>query len=98
MKVLMRIAEVLELKLGKIIPLHEIGYETISLMCEEIDEEIIPENIISVLSEPVVCDSANYTDDEGNYYTLISIETGNLESYEVWMVNDKIIKDFIGED
>lgn len=98
MKALIRLVEVLERKLRKKIQLHEIGYETISLMREEIDDEIIPNNIILSFAEPVVFDSANYTDDEGNYYTLISIETGNLEPYEVWMVNDKVIENFIGED
>ncbi|MDA1558212.1 hypothetical protein PDK45_25105 [Bacillus cereus] len=51
-------------------------------------------NIISNLAEPVVCDSANYTDNEGNYYPLISIETDNVKSYEVGLMNNKIVPNF----
>lgn len=98
MKAIRRLTEVLEQKLGKKILLHEIGYETIWFMHDEIDEEIVPLNIISNLAEPVICESANYTDDEGNYYTLIIIETGNVNPYEAWLVNDKVIGNFTEGD
>lgn len=100
MSVLMRLVEVLEQKLQKEIKLHEIGYESISLMHNEIDNKMIPINIISKLEEPVVFDCANYTDDEGNYYTLISIEIEDAKPYEVWLINDKVVPHFEegGED
>lgn len=75
MPALMRLVEVLEQKLGKEIQLQDIGYETICLMHDEIGTEIVPMSIILKLAEPAVCNSENYTNDEGNYYTLISIET-----------------------
>lgn len=94
MRALIRIVEVLERKLRKEIQLNEIGHETISLMREEIDEEIISASIIFNLPEPVVCDCANYTDDDGNYYTLISIELENASPYEVWLIDDKVVPQF----
>ncbi|MEK5489054.1 hypothetical protein [Lysinibacillus sp. FSL M8-0355] len=98
MNVIRRLTEVLEQKLVKKIMLHEIGYETMWFMHDEIDEEIVPLNILSILAEPVICESANYTDDEGNYYTLIIIETGNVNPYEAWLVNDKVIENFAEGD
>ena len=94
MRALMRLVEVLEQKLQKEIQLNEIGYETISLMRDEIDDEMVPLSIILGLPEPVLCDSANYTDDEGNYYTLISIEAENVKPYEIWLMNDKVVPRF----
>lgn len=94
MRALIRIVEVLERKLRKEIQLNEIGHETISLMREEIDEEIISASIILHLPEPVVCDCANYTDDDGNYYTLISIELENASPYEVLLIDDKVVPQF----
>lgn len=95
MDVLMRLVEVLELKLKKEIKLHEIGVETISLMLDEIDTEMVPISIVTKLVEPIVCDCANYTDDEGNYYTLISVETMHVKPYEVWLINDKVVPHFL---
>ena len=97
MKTAVRLNDVLGKKLKRKIGLHEIGYETMWFMHYELDEEIVPLNIILNLAEPVVCDSANYTDDEGNYYTLIAIETDNVNPHEVWLVNDKVIPNFIEE-
>lgn len=97
MKAIMRLTEVLEQKLGKKILIYEIGYETIWFMHDEIDEEIVPLSIISHLAEPIICDSANYTNGDGNYYTLIVIETGNVNPHEVWLVNDKVVSNFIEE-
>lgn len=94
MRALIRLAEVLEQKLGKEIELQDIGYETVSLMHEEIDTEMVPMSVISKLAEPVICDCANYTDDEGNYYTLISIEIENTSPYEVWLIDDKVVPQF----
>lgn len=94
MRALIRLAEVLEQKLGKEIKLQDIGYETVSLMHDEIDTEMVPMSVISKLAEPVICDCANYTDDEGNYYTLISIELENASAYEVWLIGDKVVPRF----
>lgn len=89
-----RLTEVLERKLGKKIPLHEVGYETMSFTHEEIDEELVPPYMIAFVPAPILCHSANYTDVEGNYFTLMLIETGSESLYEVWLVNDKLVPNF----
>lgn len=85
----------LEQKLGKEIDLQDIGYETVCMMHDEIDNEMVPLSIISKLEEPVVCDCVNYTDDEGNYYTLVSIEIEKEKPYEVWLIDDKVVPHFL---
>ncbi len=95
MEAIQRLTEVLEQKLGKKIPLHEVGYETLGFTHDEIDEELVPPYIIAFVTAPIICHSANYTDVEGNYYTLMLVETGNEMTYEVWLVNDKLASDFL---
>ncbi|WP_225340567.1 hypothetical protein [Lysinibacillus capsici] len=95
MEAIQRLTEVLERKLGKKIPFHEVGYETMSFTHEEIDEELVPPYMIAFVEAPILCDSANYTDVEGNYYTLMLVETGDETPYEVWMVNDKLMTNFL---
>ncbi|GEM_PF-971007 len=95
MKAIQRLTEVLQQKLGKEIPFQEVGYETVSLTHEEIDEELVPPYMIAFVEAPILCHSANYTNDEGNYYTLMLVETGDVHPYEVWLVNDKLAVDFV---
>ncbi|MGG2083893.1 hypothetical protein [Lysinibacillus pakistanensis] len=84
----------MEQKLGKEISIHEVGYDTMSFTHEEIDEELVALYAVAYVTEPIICHSANYTDEEGNYYTLMLIETGGENPYEVWLVNDKLVPSF----
>lgn len=95
MKAIQRLTEVLQQKLGKEIPLQEVGYETMSFTHEEIDEALVPPYMIAFVEAPILCHSANYTDTEGNYYTLMLVETGDETPYEVWLVNDKLMSNFL---
>lgn len=95
MKAIQRLTEVLQQKLGKEIPLQEVGYETMSFTHEEIDEALVPPYMIAFVEAPIHCHSANYTDAEGNYYTLMLVETGDETPYEIWLVNDKLMSNFL---
>ena len=95
MKAIQRLTEVLKQKLGKEIPLLEVGYETMSFTHEEIDEELVPLYMIAFVEAPILCHSANYPDVEGNYYTLMLVETGGASQYEVWLVNDKLVTNIL---
>lgn len=95
MNTIIRISEVLFQKYGYYLPLSEIGYESMVFYREEIDEELVPASVLEHLVEPFQTESASYTDAEGNYYLVIQVEVGEVEPYEVWMVNDEVVKDFL---
>ena len=40
-------------------------------------------NIIEHLEDPILTESASYTDSAGDYYLVIQVETGAVDSYEV---------------
>ncbi|MCP1143654.1 hypothetical protein [Lysinibacillus endophyticus] len=90
-----RLSQVLTKKLGYYVPISKIGYETMSFYKDEVDEQLVPAHIIEDLAEPIMADSASYTDEDGNYYLVIIIETGLVEPYEVWVVNDSVEKNFV---
>ena len=94
MNTIVRIAEVLFQKYGFYVPLAEIGYESHLFYKEEMDEQLVPASVIEHLEDPISTEQANYTDAEGNYYLVIQVETGDVEPYEVWVVNDEIQYDF----
>lgn len=95
MNTIIRISEVLFQKYGLYVPLAEIGYESYLFYKEEIDEQLVPASIIEHLEDPILTESASYTDIEGNYYLVIQVETGTVEPYEVWLVNDEVKHDFL---
>ncbi|MDN4492146.1 hypothetical protein [Ureibacillus aquaedulcis] len=90
-----RLSQVLTKKLGYYVPIREIGHETISFYKEEVDHLLVPSHIINHLAEPIIADSASYTDAVGNYYLVIIIETRLPEPYEVWLVNDEVVSEFL---
>lgn len=97
MNTIIRISEVLFQKYGFYVPLVEIGYESHIFYKEEIDEQLVPASVIEHLEEPILTESASYIDLEGNDYLVIQVETGAAEPYEVWLVNDEVVHDFVVE-
>lgn len=90
-----RLSQVLTKKLGYYVPISEIGYETMFFYKEELDPTLVPLHIIDHLAEPIKADSASYTDGDGNFYLVIIMETGQVEPSEIWLVNDKVVPNFI---
>ena len=97
MNTIIRISEVLFQKYGYYVPLAEIGYESHLFYKEEIDEQLVPMNIIDHLEGPILTESASYTDSADNYYLVIQVETGYVDPYEVWLVNDEVKRDFLDD-
>lgn len=97
MNTIIRISEVLFQKYGYYVPISEIGYESHLFYREEIDEELVLASVLENLEEPIQTESANYTDATGDYYLVIQVETGEVEPYEVWMVNDEVRHDFLDD-
>ena len=95
MNTINRMSDVLCEKYGYDVPLKEIGYESYLFYREEIDEDLVPASVIDHLVDPFQTESSNYTDTDGNYYVVIQVEVGNVEPYEVWLVNGVVDKEFL---
>lgn len=95
MRVEQRLAQVLMKKLGQYVSTAAIHDEAIWFLKHEVDERLVPSYIISHLADPIIADSASYSDENGSFYLLIIIETGEREPYEVWLVNDVVVPHFV---
>lgn len=95
MQVEQRLAQVLMKKLRRYVSTASIYDEVIWFLKSEVDERLVPADTISHLADPIIADSASYTDELGNFYLLITIETGDPEPYEVWLVNDVVVPHFV---
>lgn len=74
--------------------LNEIGYETISLYKDEIDDLLIPSEILETLDELVVASTIVYTDEHGDEYMHIAVqdsETLAYDKYVCWFINNEPI-------
>lgn len=72
------------------IGLHEIGYEIVSLHKSEIDEMLIPLDILETLDELVVASSIVYTDEHGDEYMRIAVQDSKTLAYDKyvrWFIN-----------
>ena len=95
MNTILRISEVLHQKYGYYVPLREIGYESNLFYKDDLDENLVPSEVIEHLVEPFMTEAASYTDLEGNDYVVIQVETGDVIPYEIWIVNGELKKDFL---
>ncbi|RUL54151.1 hypothetical protein [Lysinibacillus antri] len=95
MKAITTLIEVLSKKYDVHVSISDIGYETVWFEKDDVDEQLVPADVLEALADPIIADSANFTDDQGDYYVVIVIDTGQLEPYEIWMVNGKAIPDFV---
>lgn len=98
MESLQRFIEGMSKLVGKTIAIEEVGYESLQFEKEEIDETLIPKEILTPLQEPIMTTSVDYTDDEGNYYLFLSVSRDDigLPPYEVWLKNGEVIPNVFG--
>ncbi|ATP39004.1 hypothetical protein CSE16_02630 [Solibacillus sp. R5-41] len=93
-----RLAEVMLEKYDFYVPLSEVGYETVFLYKEEMDEQLVPARVVDHLEGPIETESASYIDENGDEHLVILVETGSVDPYEVWLLNGEVIPNNAGSD
>src|SRR5690625_2865258 len=78
----------------KEVALNEVGYESIMLTPEEVDEELIPLHEIESLPNPLLAHSFIYVGDEGDEWICVVVtdESYQCKHYEAWFKNSEEIK------
>lgn len=78
----------------KEVELHEIGYESILLERDEVDEDLIPLDEIQTLPNPLLAHSFIYVEDEGDEWicVLVTDESSQSKHYEAWFKNNEKFK------
>jgi len=79
---------------SKEITVNEVGYESILLERDEVDENLIPLDEIQTLPNPLLAHSFIYVEDEGDEWicVLVTDEFSQFKHYEAWFENSTKIK------
>lgn len=81
-----------EKQMNKTITIDDIGYETVWLYKEEVDEVLIPSDVLETLDEVVVASSILYVDENGDEYMRLAVqdhETLAYDKYVRWFINNE---------
>ena len=78
----------------KEVELNEVGYETVMLTPDEVDEALIPLHEIESLLNPLLAHSFIYVEDEGDEWICVVVtdQSSQCQHYEAWFKNSEEIK------
>lgn len=77
---------------GIYVPKEEITAEGVLLYADEIDETIVPIEMLVGVTEPLQTEMTSYRDEHDNEYLLIQLEVGRPEPLEIMLVNDEVVQ------
>ena len=77
---------------GIYVPKEEITAEGVLLYADEIDEALVPTEMLVGVTEPLQTEMASYRDEHDNEYLLIQLEVGRPEPLEILLVNDEVVQ------
>ncbi|MDA1558214.1 hypothetical protein PDK45_25120 [Bacillus cereus] len=83
---------VLQRELEREVSMDEISYETIKFYKDEIDEAMIPNEVLATLGDKVTASSILFVDAEGNEYMRIAVQDEGTfvhDKYVRWFINYK---------
>ena len=92
-----RLMYVLNQRLGIEVAELAVGHETMWLRKDEVNLHLVTPALLEQLGETVIINSASYETEEGVYYLLICILLANEVVHEIWLVNDEIQLQFLGD-
>lgn len=77
---------------GIYVPKEEITAEGVLLYADEIDEALVPTEMLVDVTEPLQTEMTSYRDEHDNEYLLIQLEVGRPEPLEILLVNDEVVQ------
>ena len=69
----------------------EIVVEGVQLYADEIDEGIVPSEMLVGIKQPILAEMASYRGEKDVEYLLIQLEIDRGKIHEVWLVNDEVV-------
>lgn len=91
MNVVERLQQVLCECLGICVPQEEIAVESVQLYADEMDEQLVPTDVLKNVTEPIDAEMASYRNAIGVDYLLIQLEIGRPKPLEIWLVDDEVV-------
>lgn len=91
MNVVERLQKVLCECLGICVPQTEIAIESVQLYADEMDEKLVPVDVLKNVTAPINAEIVSYRNENGVEYLLIQLEIGRGKIHEVWLVDDEVV-------
>lgn len=91
MNVVERLQKVLCECLGICVPQNEITIESVQLYADEMDEKLVPVDVLKNVIAPINAEIVSYRNENGVEYLLIQLEIGRGKIHEVWLVDDEVV-------
>ncbi|MBM7701142.1 hypothetical protein [Kurthia huakuii] len=91
MNVVERLQKMLCECLGICVPQEEIAVESVQLYADEMDEKLVPVDVLKNVTAPINAEIVSYRNEIGVEYLLIQLEIGKGKIHEVWLVDDEVV-------
>lgn len=91
MNVVERLQKMLCERLGICVPQTEIAIEGVQLYADEMDEKLVPMDLLKNVTAPINAEIVSYRNENGVEYLLIQLEIGRGKIHEVWLVDDEVV-------
>ncbi|MFD2867771.1 hypothetical protein ACFSY7_04520 [Kurthia populi] len=70
---------------------EEIAIESVQLYADEMDERLVPPEMLKGVTEPIQAELASYRNEHGVEYLFIRLEIGKEAPLEILMIDDEIL-------
>lgn len=94
-----RFIETLKSKYNATVTFEDVGYESIELWHDEIDEYLVPADQLTMLPDPVQIETLSAIDESGIEWVLgvVQDEKTKEKLYEVWIRDGERIESILNE-
>ncbi len=93
MNIVEKLSKVLRDRVGIYVPQEEVAVESVQLYADEIDEKLIPSEMLKGLTEPIQAELASYRNEHGVEYLFIRFEIGKGTPLEILVIDDEVMSE-----
>ena len=91
MNIVEKLRKVLRDRVETYVPQGEIAVESVQLYADEVDERLVPPEMLKGLTEPIQAELASYRNEHGVEYLLIQLEIGKESPLEILVIDDELV-------
>lgn len=91
MNIVEKLRKVLHDRVEIYVPQEEIAVGSVQLYADEMDEKLVPAEMLKGLTEPIQAELVSYRNEHGVEYLLIPLEIGKEEPLEILVIDDEVV-------
>ena len=91
MNIVEKLRKVLHDRVEIYVPQEEIAVESVQLYADEMDERLVPSEMLKAVTEPIQAELASYRNEHGVEYLLIRLEISKEVPLEILVIDDEVV-------